>query len=115
MNSEELSKTELAVLTMVGKNVKFIRRTLLNLKLHELSDKTKISRDVLCRLEALSKGDGSMGKGRIYPSLSTLIKFCDGTGIQLSDLLDRDIEFDSDIQKKIMNKIGVENSNLKAI
>ena len=56
-----------------------------------MADATGISRDVLCRLEALASGDGAMGKGRVYPSLSTIIKFSEFTGMELSELLDKNV------------------------
>lgn len=101
--NKELSDLELRTLTNIGRNVKFVRRNLLGLKLVDISEKTGVSRDVICRLEALSSGEGQMGNGRVYPSISTVIKFCEGIGVSTGELLDCDIQNTPDIQDKILN------------
>jgi transcriptional regulator with XRE-family HTH domain len=100
--NRELSNLELKTLTNIGKNVKFVRRELLNLKLVEISEHTGVSRDVICRLEALASGDGQMGSGRVYPSISTVIKFCEGIGVTPAELLDKDFLEEPEIQDKIL-------------
>lgn len=103
MANKELSELELKTLTNIGKNVKFIRRNLLRLKLDEISEYTGVSRDVVCRLEALSSGEGKMGgNGRVYPSISTVIKLCESLGITPAELLDKDFLYEPDIQDKIL-------------
>lgn len=99
-----LSEKSLTILTRLGSNIKFVRNSLLCLKLNDMAKVTGISRDVLCRLEVLSSGDGKAGNGRVYPSLSTIIKFCESMGIEVSELLDKDIAVDVDLQKKVLEK-----------
>lgn len=103
-NSRELSELELATLTIIGKNVKFVRRDLLCMTLENLAVQTNVSRDVLCRLEALASGDGQMGFGRVYPSISTVIKFCEGIGVTPSLLMGEDFESNTEIQDMILEK-----------
>jgi transcriptional regulator with XRE-family HTH domain len=101
-HSKELSDLELTTLTNIGRNVKFVRRDLLCLTLEEMAKQTSVSRDVICRLEALSTGDGSMGFGRIYPSISTVIKFSEGIGVTPSDLMGEDFTLNSKVQDSIL-------------
>lgn len=110
---EVLSTMALQTLTTIGVNVRFIRKTLLDMNLTPMSEMTGVSRDVLCRLEALASGDGMMGKDRVYPSLPTLIKFCESTGIGLCELLTVDVVNCSDIQSVIINHCKVPISKLK--
>lgn len=100
--SRELSELQLQTLTSIGKNVKYIRRNLLDVRLADISSYTGVSRDVICRLEALADGEGSMGSGRVYPSISTVIKFCEGVGITPAELLDIDVRSDVSIQNRIL-------------
>lgn len=110
---EVLSEMALNTLTTIGNNVRFIRRVLLGMNLNPMAEKTGVSRDVLCRLEALSEGTGAMGKGRVYPSLPTIIKFCESVGIDLSEMLTVDISMDANIQGRIIRDNGVSVENLK--
>lgn len=101
-NARELSELELTTLTTIGKNVRFVRRDLLCATLEEMAKQTNVSRDVICRLEALAAGNGEMGFGRVYPSISTVIKFCEGIGVTPSDLMGVDFETNSGTQDKIL-------------
>ena len=112
---EVLSDMALNTLTRIGNNVKFIRKSLLNKKLIYMAELTGVSRDVIWRLEALSSGEGGMGKGRVYPSLPTLLKFCDAIGIDMSDMLTVDIEYSSDIQSRIVSHCGISIDSLRSL
>lgn len=101
-DNKELSELELKTLTNIGKNVKYVRRSLLDIRLVDIAQHTGVSRDVICRLEALSDGDGTMGNGRVYPSISTVIKFCEGIGVSPAELLEKDIQTDTELQRKIL-------------
>lgn len=107
MSNKELSELELKTLTCIGRNVKYTRRGLLRMKLVDLSKHTGVSRDVLCRLEALADGTGNMGSGRVYPSISTIIKFCEGVGVTPSEILEKDFSSDTDIQTRILDNCSV--------
>lgn len=114
--SKELSELQLQTLTNIGKNVKYIRRSLLSVRLADISEYTGVSRDVICRLEALSSGDGNMGTGgRVYPSISTVIKFCEGVGITPAELLDINIEEDIQIQDKILEHCKEMKRDIKGV
>ena len=115
MSNKGLSDMELRTLTNIGKNVKYVRRNLLGLKLDDLSKHTGVSRDVICRLEALSSGDGCMGNGRVYPSISTVIKFSEGVGVTPADLIDKDFMYESDIQDRIMEHCKDVINNSKGV
>ena len=102
MSNKELSELELKTLTNIGKNVKYVRRDLLGMKLVDIASHTGVSRDVICRLEALASGDGQMGNGRVYPSISTVIKFCENIGVTPGELLEKDFLYESEIQDRIL-------------
>ena len=95
----KLSELELMALDNIGKNVRFVRRELLGVTLEGLAKSTGVSRDVICRLEALSDVEDSLRAGDkvVYPSISTVIKFCDGVGIKPSQLLETQIEYDEGV------------------
>lgn len=103
MSNKELSELELKTLTSIGKNVKYTRRGLLHTKLVDLSKHTGVSRDVLCRLEALADGSGNMGNNRVYPSISTIIKFCEGVGVTPAEIFEKDFSSDLGIQERILD------------
>ena len=115
VGNEKLSEMALNTLTMIGNNVRFIRKSLLDVKLNPMADLTGVSRDVLCRLEALASGEGNMGKGRVYPSIQTLFKFCESIGISLDELLTKEISIDPEIQSKIVNFCGVSTSDIHGL
>ena len=79
--------------------MRFVRRELLGVTLEGLAKSTGVSRDVICRLEALSDVEDSLRAGDkvVYPSISTVIKFCDGVGIKPSQLLETQIEYDEGV------------------
>lgn len=97
---KELSDFGINILENIGRNVKFTRRKLLNVTLYEFAENTGVSRDVICRLEDLAKGENVEQK--TYPSIKTLIKFCEGVGVTPSDLFEKDFEKDDDIQNDIL-------------
>ena len=97
--SRGLSDLEKNTLENIGKNVKFTRRSILGVTLATLAGNTGVSRDVICRLEALST---EVNENTTYPSISTVIKFCEGVGVTPAELFDKDFEEDSEIQKKIV-------------
>ena len=55
-SNEALTEMALRTLTYIGNNVKFIRKSLLDVKLTKMVEITGVSRDVICRLEALATG-----------------------------------------------------------
>lgn len=94
-----LTELEKNTLMNIGKNVKYTRRDLLNVTLATLSKNTGVSRDVICRLEALSQG---VKPETTYPSITTMIKFCEGVGVLPSELFDSEFEQEAEIQNKIL-------------
>lgn len=110
---KEMSEFGMKTLENIGKNVKFTRRNLLDVTLNSMAKNTGISRDVICRLEYLS--DGTLSKETVYPSISTVIKFCEGVGVSLSDLFDKIFQEDLEVQGKILEhckwKDNKENSD----
>lgn len=100
-----MSDLELLTLDNIGKNVRFIRRDLLRVTLEVLSKNTGVSRDVICRLEALSDIEDSVKKGVkiVYPSISTVIKFCNGVGVTPSQLFETQVEFNDEIIDSVKN------------
>lgn len=99
-NCKELSELEMMTLENIGKNVKYTRRNLLNVTLAEMASNTGVSRDVICRLEYMANGIKSTDT--VYPSISTVIKFCNGVGVSPAELFDRDFKEDAEIQEKIV-------------
>lgn len=99
---KKFSELELTTLDNIGKNVRFIRRELLGVTLEGFAKSTGVSRDVICRLEALSDiGDNEIVSKIVYPSISTVIKFCNGVGIKPSQLFETQVEFNDEILEGI--------------
>lgn len=99
-SGRELSDLELSTLENIGNNVKFTRRNLVRVTLNEMARFTGVSRDVLCRLEAFSvKG---VGEDTSYPSISTVIKFCEGVGVTPAELLSENFRTNTEIQEKVL-------------
>lgn len=101
LNNGKMSDLELLTLDNIGKNVKYIRREVLGITLEHLAKTTGVSRDVICRLEALSDIDERRDTKVVYPSISTVIKFCNGVGITPSQLFETQVEFNEDIIENI--------------
>lgn len=98
--SKELSELEIKTLENIGRNVRYTRRNLLGVTLAEMASNTGVSRDVICRLEYLANGLKSTDT--VYPSISTVIKFCNGVGVTPAELFDKDFREDNEVQDKIV-------------
>lgn len=92
-------------LVCVGRNVRYVRRVLLKDTLAKFSERTGISRDVICRLEDLAHGEDSRSKSS--PSISTLVKFCSSIGVTMSELSEQDMQSSEEIKSRIRNKFNL--------
>lgn len=100
---KNLTQAQLLALTNIGKNVQYIRKNILSLTLVQTSKWTGVSRDVLCRLEALASGEGKMGSGgRVYPSIMTIIKFSESVGLTPGELIDKVVADDPTLEEKVI-------------
>ena len=69
----------------------------------ETSKFTGVSRDVLCRLEALASGEGKMGSGgRVYPSIMTIIKFSESVGLTPGEFIDKLVSDEPNLEAKVI-------------
>ena len=82
-----------------------IRRVLLKDTLAKFSERTGISRDVICRLEDLAHGEESRSKSS--PSISTLVKLCSSIGVTMSELSEQDMQGSEEIKNRIRNKFNL--------
>ena len=98
--SREINKNEEITLKILGKNLRFIRKNLLNLTLHQMVELTGVSRDVLCRVEDMANG---LNGKKAYPSIYTIIKIASGLGVKPSFLLDCDISMSDKCQSVVLN------------
>ena len=94
-----LSDLEKKTLINIGNNAKYVRRVLLGVTLEDMAKITDVSRDVLCRLEAMSS---AIDPNRSYPSITTVIKFCDHIGVTPAELFESDFSEVSFIRGKIL-------------
>ena len=100
-NEKRMSELSVKTLENIGKNVRFTRRSLLNITYASMQENTGVSRDVLCRLEDLSN-TSTNENFRGSPGFDTLIKFCDGVGVTPAELFEKEFSSDPDIQKRIL-------------
>lgn len=103
MKSREISEKEEIVLKMLGKNLRFVRKNLLNLTLQQMVDLTGVSRDVLCRVEDMANG---LKENKACPSIYTVIKIASGLGVKPSLLLDSDISMSEKSQNIVLFNCG---------
>lgn len=94
-------------LVCIGKNVRYTRRVLLKDTLAKFSERTGISRDVICRLEDLAHGEDSRSRSKSSPSISTLVKFCSSMGVTMSELSEQDMQGSEEIKNRIRNKFNL--------
>lgn len=116
-NVNDFSELERDTLRLLSKNVRYLRRDLLNTTLNELANLTGASRDVICRIEDIATTDESENVNMKF-NLTTVIKLCEGTGITLAEMLCEDISKSEEIKDRVRAKdlgIKVKKSNNSGI
>lgn len=72
-------------LTLLKKNIKFLRKKANLMTLEEMSKKSGISRDALFKIESAPER---------YPSIKTVMKIAYFYEVDISDLMEKDLEYE---------------------
>lgn len=94
-----MTDKELMTLRFLARNLRFIRRSLIQVSVSVVSRNTGISRDVINRLEYWA--DKIPNSKMAFPSISTLVKLGEAYGVSIGILFDVDISRDEGLQEMI--------------